>query len=131
MLDSHVRSVKLAVLVAGVEVAPDLEGVVVKVVVLPKVVVDRKTSLAHLFAWTASGGVVVLPAAALLAALGPQLTPCWAALVRLVAPVAAPLAALGLQQTPAGAALVALMTPATAPLVAAGGGAVLGGIEAS
>ena len=51
---------------------------------------------------------MVLPAAALLAALGPQLTPCWAALVRLVAPVAAPLAALGLQQTPAGVALVAL-----------------------
>ena len=39
MLDRHIRSVKVAVLVAGVEVAPDLEGVVVKVVVLPKVVV--------------------------------------------------------------------------------------------
>ena len=46
MLDRHVRSVKVAVLVAGVKVAPALEGVVVEVVVLPKVVVDRKTSLA-------------------------------------------------------------------------------------
>ena len=57
MLDRHVRSVKVAVLVAGVEVAPALEGVVVKVVVLPKVVVDRKTSLARLFAWAASDGM--------------------------------------------------------------------------
>ena len=57
MLDRHVRSVKVAVLVAGVKVAPALEGVVVKVVVLPKVVVDRKTSLARLFALTASGGM--------------------------------------------------------------------------
>ena len=57
MLDRHVRSVKVAVLVASVEVAPDLEGVVVKVVVLPKVVVDRETSLACLFTWTASGGM--------------------------------------------------------------------------
>ena len=65
----------------------------------------EEASLAHPFAWTASGGVVVLPAAALLAALGPQLTPCWAALVRLVAPVAAPLAALGPQLTLAGVAL--------------------------
>ena len=48
---------------------------------------------------------MVLPAAALLAALGPQLTPCRAAPVRLVTPVAAPLAALGLQLTPAGVAL--------------------------
>ena len=80
------------------------------------------TSLACLFAWTASGEVVVIPAAASSAALGPQLTPdgaalvavvmgnhrqtlCRAALVTLVAPVAAPLAALGLQLTPAGVAL--------------------------
>ena len=60
MLDRHVRSVKVAVLVAGVKVAPALEGVVVKVVVLPKVVVDRKTSLAHLFAWMASGGMQLM-----------------------------------------------------------------------
>ena len=39
MVDRHVRSAKVAVLVAGIKVAPDLEGVVVKVVVLPKVVV--------------------------------------------------------------------------------------------
>ena len=57
MVDRHVCSAKVAVLVAGVKVAPALEGVVVKVVVLPKVVVDRKTSLARLFAWTASGGM--------------------------------------------------------------------------
>ena len=50
-------NIQVAVLVAGVKVAPDLKGVVVKVVVLPKVVVDRKTSLARLFAWTASGGM--------------------------------------------------------------------------
>ena len=60
MLDRHVCSVKVAVLVAGFKVAPELEGVVVKVVVLPKVIVDRKTSLAHLFAWTASGGVQLM-----------------------------------------------------------------------
>ena len=60
MLDRHVRSVKVAVLVAGVKVAPALEGVVVKVVVLPKVIVDRKTSLARLFAWTASGGMQLM-----------------------------------------------------------------------
>ena len=47
----------MAVLVAGIKVAPAFKGVVVKVVVLPKVVVDRKTSLARLFAWTASGGM--------------------------------------------------------------------------
>ena len=57
MLDRHVRSDKAAVLVAGIEVAPGFEDVVIKVVVLPKVVVDRKTSLACLFAWTASGGM--------------------------------------------------------------------------
>ena len=57
MVDRHVRSAKVAVLVASVKVAPALEGVVVKVVVLPKVIVDRKTSLARLFAWTASGGM--------------------------------------------------------------------------
>ena len=39
MLDRHVRSVKVAVLVAGVKVAPDLEGVVVIVAFFPKVVV--------------------------------------------------------------------------------------------
>ena len=60
MLDGHVRSVKVAVLVAGVKVAPDLAGVIVRVVVLPKVVVDRKTSLACLFAWTASGGMQLM-----------------------------------------------------------------------
>ena len=53
-------------------------------------------------------GVVVIPAAASSAALGPQLTHRWAALVRLVAPVAAPLAALGLQLTPAGVTLACL-----------------------
>ena len=46
--------------------------------------------------------------AALLAALGPQLTPCWATLMRLVVPAAASSAALDLQQAPAGVALVAL-----------------------
>ena len=46
--------------------------------------------------------------AAPLAALGPQLTPCWAALVRLVVPAAASLAALDPQQTSGEAALVAL-----------------------
>ena len=50
-------NVKVAVLVAGVKVAPDLEGVVVIVAFFPKVVVDRKTSLARQFAWTASGEV--------------------------------------------------------------------------
>ena len=39
MLDRHVRSVKVAVLVAGVEVAPDLKGVAVKVSILQTVVV--------------------------------------------------------------------------------------------
>ena len=39
MLDGHVLSVKVAVLIAGVKVAPVLEGVVVKVAVFPKVVV--------------------------------------------------------------------------------------------
>ena len=57
MLDGHVCSVKLAVLVAGIKVAPALEGVVIEVVVLPKVVVDRKTSLARPIALTASGGM--------------------------------------------------------------------------
>ena len=52
--------------------------------------------------------MAVVPAAASLAALGPQLTHHWAARVRLVAPVAAPLAALDPQLTPDGAALVAL-----------------------
>ena len=46
--------------------------------------------------------------AALLAALGPQLTPFWAALVRWVVPAAASSAALDLQQAPAGVALGAL-----------------------
>ena len=49
--------------------------------------------------------VVVASVAAPLAALGPQLTPCWAALVRLVVPAAASSAALDLQQAPAGVAL--------------------------
>ena len=44
-----------------------------------------------------------------LAAQDPQLTPCWAALVRLAIPAAASLAALDLQLTPDGAALVALL----------------------
>ena len=39
MLDRHVRSVKVAVLVAGVKVAPALEGVVIKVAAFPEVVV--------------------------------------------------------------------------------------------
>ena len=39
MLDRHVRSAKVAVLVASVKVAPVLEGVVIKVAVFPKVVV--------------------------------------------------------------------------------------------
>ena len=37
MVDRHVRSAKVVVLVAGVKVAPDLEGVVVKVAVFPEV----------------------------------------------------------------------------------------------
>ena len=79
---------------------------------------DRKTSLAHPFAWTASGGVVVLPAAALLAALGPQLTPCWAALVRLMVLAAASSAALFLQQASGEAALLVTVASATASLAA-------------
>ena len=39
MVDRHVRSARVAVLVAGVKVAPALEGVVVKVAVFPEVVV--------------------------------------------------------------------------------------------
>ena len=46
---------------------------------------------------------------AALAAQDPQLTPYWAALVRLAIPAAASLAALDLQLTPDGAALVALV----------------------
>ena len=57
MVDRHVRSAKVAVLIAGVNVAPALEGVVVEVVVLPKVVVDRKTSLVRPIALTSSGGM--------------------------------------------------------------------------
>ena len=52
--------------------------------------------------------VAMASVAALLAALGPQLTPCWAALVRLMVLAAASSAALYLRQTPAGVALVAL-----------------------
>ena len=52
--------------------------------------------------------VVVASVAAPLAALGSQLTPCWAALVRLVVPAAASSAALDLQQTSGEVALVAL-----------------------
>ena len=69
--------------------------------------------------------VVVASVAAPLAALGPQLTPCWAALMRLVVPAAASSAALDLQQAPAGVALACrqwhlghqLVPPGTAPMV--------------
>ena len=49
--------------------------------------------------------VMVDSVTASLAALGPQRTPCWATLMRLVVPAAASSAALDLQQASAGVAL--------------------------
>ena len=78
---------------ANAKETPVVEGVVVKVAPAPGMVAITVGLVSCELEETA------------LAALGPQMTPCWAAPVRLVAPVAAPLAALGHQLTPAGVAL--------------------------